>query len=73
MGKHKPIINEQFQTYIIDYGLSHNIFKKRVEDLLDGGEAPNNESQHIENTVYEDPFFHFKGNMLFSSKNGFTG
>jgi hypothetical protein len=28
---------------------------------------------HIENEVFTDPFYHFKGNMLFSSKYGFMG
>ena len=63
MASNKPLTNDQFQAYIIDYGLSHNIFKKLAGQ----------ERQHVENQVVSEPFYHFKGNMLFSSKHGFMG
>lgn len=52
--------NAEFQTYLIDFGLSHSYLKENKDD-------------HIDKEIYEDAYENFKGNLMFSSRYTFMG
>ena len=78
--------NEEFKAYIIDYGLAHSYLQKRQEPIQkkkgENLQLPNylqeefskeeTDEEHIENIVHIDAFSNFKGNLMFTSKNGFV-
>ena len=77
--------NEEYRAYLIDYGLVHQYLKARdvpcelkVRNNIElpsflKNELDKEESNlvHVANTVHTDTFSNFKGNLMFTSKNGF--
>ena len=74
----------ELKATLIDFGLAHSIidtrkcslglnFANMPPELVSLFQKDQDDFSHIENIISDDPFNNFKGNMLYSSKNGFCG